>query len=730
MTFLRAAQVITAIADVRLSFAYSVGYYALAVIIAVVFAFFVYRFTLPPVSRLRKTILWTLRTTALLLLIFLLFEPFFVYHLGTEKPPVIAVLADRSASMGVSVKGEDRAQVLRDFVAGSSIKGLEKKARIRVFSFADSVSAIPLDSIAALTLTGVGSDISGAWMHAQKMLSAENLAAIVLISDGAYNLGENPVRTAAALPVPVFAIGIGDTAGEADAYIAEITTNELTYAGSRVPVDVRIHARGLNGAASVVRLLGANGVELAQQSVHFSGEESELSISLGFEAHEPGDLRLTAVLDSVKGESALNNNRRSVIVRVLERKARIFLIASSPSADLTILRQTLESDTTAEITALIEVGTGRYVYGMPEPTTDDLANSSVIVLCDFPSSRSSSSLVNAIQQAAVSRRIPVLFLAGPHVSTAKLSTLKSVLPLETPRALLTEEVVLTRGAASHPALSGAAPLPAEWSELPPVYGGVGNFSVSGGGHVAVKLSREALGITEDEPGLVMWEAAGRRSAAVLCWGTARWKLQLAGNQSQAAFYDQVISRLRGWLIAPAEEQRVKIRASKKLYSGGEPARFSAQVYGANLEPRDDASIDLRVTSGTRTENVALRSRGSGRYEGELSPWAFGEYRFSGTAAAGGDTLGIDRGLFAVEPFNIDLLDPRARFDVLRSIAHESGGSFAPAAQADTMLARLAFNPQTVVTRHEVSLWRQGPIIWIIIALLALEWFIRKRSGML
>jgi hypothetical protein len=359
-----------------------------------------------------------------------------------------------------------------------------------------------------------------------------------------------------------------------------------------------------------------------------------------------------------------------------------------------------------------------------------LEKASLFVLCDFPTVRSSSSLTEAIARASLEKRIPVLLQAGPHLSVSRLSELKSVLPLESPRQVLSADVVLTRAAASHPALTSASPLPAEWTDLPPVYGGVGNFTVGSGGQVAVKLSREALGIAEDEPGLVLWELGGRRAAAILCWGTARWKLQLAGNQSAAGFYGQLMSRLRGWLVAPSEEQRVKIRTSKRLYSSAEVVRFSAQVYGADLAPRDDATLELRVTSGPRTENVAMRSRGNGRFEGELLPWAVGEYRFAGSARVNSDTLGGDNGLFAVEPFNIELLDPRARFDVLRLVAQASKGAFAPAAHADTLLSRLKFEPRTVVTRREISLWRQGLLIWIIIALLAIEWTLRKRSGML
>jgi len=730
MTVFHAAQSAVLISDFRLALAHSAWLYVLAALLAAAFAFAVYRYTVPPVSRLRRSMLWIVRGAALVLLVFLLFEPLLTYLSGRARPPVVALLVDRSASMAVSGRGEDRAQVLRSFLSGSALSALAHRAQARVFVFADSVAEAPLDSLKTLPLSGVGSDLAAAGTRAQKALSTENLVAVVLVSDGAYNLGENPVRVASLSPVPVYTVGVGDTVGEADAFIAQITTNELTYAGSRVPVDVRVQARGLAGKSALLRLLRANGSEIARQDLRFAGNESETAATLSFEATESGDLRLMAALDSVPGESMLQNNRRSVIVRVLERKASVLLIAGAPSADLTILRQTLEADTTVEVVAIVEAGGGRFLYGAEAPSAADLEKASLFVLCDFPTARSAPGLVEAVARASLERRIPVLFQAGPHLSVSRLSELKSVLPVESPRQVLSEEVVLTRAAAGHPALTSAAPLPAEWTELPPVYGGVGNFTVGGGGQVAVKLSREALGIVEDEPGLVLWELGGRRAAALLCWGTARWKLQLAGHQAAAAFYDQVISRLRGWLVAPAEEQRVKIRTSKKMYSSAEVVRFNAQVYGADLAPRDDAALDLRVTSGSRTESVAMRSRGNGRFEGELTPWAAGEYRFAGSAQVNADTLGGDRGLFAVEPFNVELLDPRARFDVLRQVAQVSGGGFAPVAHADTLLSRLKFEPRVVVTRHEVSLWRQGLLIVIIIALLAIEWTVRKRSGML
>lgn len=302
------------------------------------------------------------------------------------------------------------------------------------------------------------------------------------------------------------------------------------------------------------------------------------------------------------------------------------------------------------------------------------------------------------------------------------------LPFEERKQALSAERVVLREASGHPALAGNSPFTSDWRELPPVVGGLGNFNVKPAAQVAVKLSRESLGLTEDEPALALWQMSRQHGAAFFCWGLYRWKLQERGGETP--FYDQLLPRLVSWLIAPAEERRVRIQTTKRLYSGGERVKFAAQVYGADFIPRDDAAINLRVTSGSRAEVVAMRNRGNGRYVGELNPWAEGDYSFAGTAMARTDTLGSDRGMFAVEAFNVELVDTRARFDVLKGIAISSRGHFVHFERADSLLSSLNFRPEIVMTRRELPLWNRAFMIWVIIALLAGEWILRKRSGML
>jgi hypothetical protein len=729
VTFATPAMLPLLVSDLKLTLSSSAWWYVLLAFAALAFAFAVYRYTMPPVSSLRRSLLWVLRGLALVLILLLIFEPVLSFLFNRTEERSIALLIDQSASMSIDDESGNRGERVKDFLSSGELKRLNSTGRLRVFAFADSVSEIPVDSLSSLRFAGIGSNLAGGWQQAEQSLAGKNLAAIVVVSDGIQNLGPNPVRVASESSVPIYTIGVGDTTLQKDAVISEILTNEITYVGSKVPVDIRVRADGLPNQSSRIRLLRSNGREIASEPIRFSSQQSEIPISLEFTADEPGDVRLIAVLDSVPGEKSLANNRRSVIIRVLDSKSQTLLLSGPPTADLTFLRQALESDTALDVNTFIELG-GRYLNGRSAPTDEMIRDAELIVLINYPTSNTPPSNLASIKQAAESHNTPALFFAGPNLSRDRMSTLSGVLPAQLAKTNPTANRVVVRAASSHPLLTGSDYNPAQWLELPPVLGGIGNFEVDAGALTLVKLSRESAGVEEDEPAVVLAERTGRRAAAILCWDTFRWKIGMVKEGAASEFYDDLISRTVNWLIAPVEEQRVKVTTSKKLYSGGESVRFIGQVYGTDLKPRDDAAIDLRVESGDRVEVVPMKNRGNGRYEGEFTPWSDGDFKFKAAAAVGQDTLGSDQGRFAIEAFNIELIDSRSRFDELRQIAEKSGASFAEIDNAGGLLSQLKFDPVSIITGREIPLWNRAMMLWIIIILLAAEWTLRKRSGML
>ncbi len=702
----------------------------LFVVLAAALSALVYRFTLPPATPLRKILLAGLRGVALAMIIFMLFEPVLAFLRERSERPSVLLLLDHSLSMSLSSGTESRESKVREFVASPGIDRLASRSNLRSFVFSDTLHEIRMDTLPRVKFDGIGSDISTAVNRAISLSGESPPVGIIVISDGAHNQGENPVRVAGKSPAPVYTFAVGDTTASADAVIAEILTNEVTYKGSSVPIDVRVQAKGMAGQSTRLRLRDPHGNVIEEQDLPIGSDEFERTISLKYVADTAGDVRLTAVLDTLRGESISDNNTRSVVIRVLENKSHVVLISGPPSPDLTVLRQTLEADSTLIVDSFVDLGGDKYLNRSTGPLDDDLRSADLLVLINYPARGGSTQDWGRVASAIKDRKIPVMFFAGPQLDATRLGDLAESLPITPNRSTPARERVVLRGSSNHAAVNGSTPLPLEWSDLPPVIGGIGNFSVSPSAQVVAKLSRELLGVPEDEPAVALWNSAGMRGVAVLCWNTSLWKLQMARNGTGAEFYSSLVTRLASWLIAPAEAKRVVIRSNKKLYSGGEIVTFQAQVYGMDLSPRDDAVVTLTVNSAGRSEVVPLKGRGSGRYEADFLPWANGDFSFRGMALAAGDTLGADAGLFAVEAFNIELVETQARYDILRQVASVSGGAFAPVEKAQSVLDSLDLSDRTVIQKREIPLWNQATMLWIIITLLAAEWMIRKRSGML
>ncbi|MCB9391199.1 MAG: VWA domain-containing protein [Calditrichaeota bacterium] len=710
-----------------ISFGLPYLYFLLGALLLAVVAFLVNKQTLPPVSVLRRRILFVLRALALMLILFFLFEPVVGWTDRNEEHAKVLLLVDRSASLALEDKGVVRDSAAKNFLREPRLRDLERADQLRVFAFGDSAIASTLDSVSTSTPSLIGTNPADGWSGALREVSGEDIGAIVLVSDGAQNSGPSPERVASTSGVPIFTVGVGDTTQRKDLLVAELFTNDVAYAGSSVPVRVRVRATGLSGQRSRLRIVDSQSRTLLDQELSFSGNADEQTFEAQFAADRKGDQRVTAILDSVPGELTAGDNRRSRIIRVLDSRFKVLVLAGAPSADLTSLLQTMGHDTTLEVTALVESKIG--FIGGGKNADEAIENADLFVLVNYPTSATPEAGWNSVANRINRDRIPMLILLGEEVSGRRLERIADRLPVELSVQSGFSSVIL-KSSNSHAALSSRGALPADWSALPPVLGAMGTVKAKPFAVVAAEFVSELTPELPGSPALILSDVNRARSVCITVHETFRWKLGMAKHESGHGFYSELLSRLSSWLLAPTDEQLVKISSDKKVYSEGETVRLQGQVYGEDLAPEDNAKVLVEVSAAERTERIPLIGRGNGLYEGEFVPWGSGDYSFTGSAVANEDTLGKDRGSLVVEAFNPEWLESRARYDVLAAIAKNSGGLFVTAENPDSLFSGLELSGRVVENSREIPLWNRPLLLWILIGLLAVEWLLRKRSGML
>ncbi len=725
-----------------LSLGHSPWLLALCAVVAAALAVWAYRRTVPPLGMGRRALLGGLRFAALLLVLLLLFEPI-ARHVACEaRPPVLAVLVDDSRSLQVTGDSAALPETLRR--ALRHVQAANPDGAVRLFAFDQHVHALPGASADAaadsLSRAGARTDISAALAHVQSEMTGANLRGVVLVSDGQYTTGRNPLYLAERSPVPIHTVVVGDTTRRRDVLIERVATNQLAYAGAEQPVRVQIRSEGFGGERVRLRLL-RDGAPLDAATVELA--EGIAIADLRYTPEEAGLHRLTLRLDTLGGEATPRNNVATATVRVLESERQILLLGAAPRPDLASIRQLLEGPDDFAVTVRTPRPDGTYYEG---PLPDSLRAFDALVLAGFPGPAAPEADRQAVAEA-VAEDVPAFFLLSRQTDLGALrASLEGALPAwpEAARAGFVEAAfVPTPEAARHVAFdfgetaegdaAGVDPAEAEaWAALPPLAVSQSRWQTSPDARVLA--APQIRGVAFDDPLLVVRRRGGQRTAALLGAGTWRWANLPPGLEASAGRWPRLFDRLIQWLTAAEDDRPVRVEPARTTFAGGEPVAFTGQVYDESLQPVTGASVQLEVVGpeGARYPHV-MEAAGGGQYTATVGALPEGTYRYVARPTARGDTLGADRGTFAVGRLQVEYRHTRADAALMRQIAARSGGLALPADSARQLAARLAasgtLRPAVVERTEEARLWHQPLLLIIALLLLAAEWVLRKRSGM-
>ncbi|MEM6784990.1 MAG: hypothetical protein AAF624_14815 [Bacteroidota bacterium] len=601
---------------------------------------------------------------------------------------------------------------------------------LRRYTFAED--AIPYTPADSLTLVGTRTDLARALTTVADDLDSDNLAGVVVLSDGRSTSGRNPIYLAERYPVPIYTVVVGDTTAQRDVRISRIVTNEIAYVDVEIPVQVGVLHDGFEGERVSVSLL-EDGQLLARETLTLGTGGTEATLDVRVTPRSPGLRRYTLAVSSLAGEVTTRNNATVVTIQVLENRRRVLFVAAAPGPDISALRRLVASDPDTEAVVRTQRSPGQFYEGPLPSSVDDF---DLLVLAGYPGSAADGTTARRLAAAAADG-LPVLFVLSqqtdPTVLQQSFGDVLPVLP-ERSRPLYYEaQMALTASGAFHPVLD--VPSSRErLDRLPPVLYNESRWRATPDAQTLATI--QVAGAVLDDPLLVVRRRSGIRSAALLGAGTWRWANLPEDLEDMAGFYPSLTENLLRWLTTRADRRPVRVRPTRDLYGEGETVTLTGQVYDEALVPVSDATVEVTVTApdGTTTPHV-MRALGSGRYALDLGARPSGTYRYTTSASltSAGTVLGEDAGSFAVGALALEFQNPTADAALMRQLAQRSGGMVVPAndvGQLGTLLNQPGrFSPRAVETERETPLWHMPWWLAAIVGLLAIEWVLRKRSGM-
>jgi hypothetical protein len=263
---------------------------------------------------------------------------------------------------------------------------------------------------------------------------------------------------------------------------------------------------------------------------------------------------------------------------------------------------------------------------------------------------------------------------------------------------------------------------ATWKSLPPL-DGANRFT-------GIKNGAVVLGRAGDIPLLVSQEVGRSRTMAFAADTTYLWYMD-GKHEAHQRFWQQVVL----WLAHKDTQgdESVWVKLDYRRFRVGQPVGMSFGARDADKRPIDDATFKVEVIDPDGKKHSLLPQRnGIDNLARFLETRQPGDYRVHVEAFKDNQPIGMGtEARFLVYDQDLELHNPAADFLLLDEIAKITGGTNVPPGELAAhlkKLARLGLNVE--VTRVERKLlWDNWPLLAIFVFTLTLEWFFRKRRGL-
>lgn len=684
-------------------------------------------------SGAKRYTMLTLRIVGMLLLLFAIFQPIVTNKFDEIIKPRIALLIDGSESMTITDAKLDRSEITTKLVEELQSELSEEDY---YFVFKDQLEINKKDSIGELEYDNKRTNLAKPLRELGYRQDTTNTQAVILLTDGTYNAGENPFYAAAELGRPMFTVGVGDTTEPKDVKLADLIANEVSYVNTPTPVFINVDQFGFVDEEVTVKVT-ANGDSVGTETIKLYENQKRYKLKYSFTPDEPGNYKVVASVSSLEGEVTERNNSKTNIIKVLENKKSIAIFGGRPSYDVSFFVKELNKNSDQEIHKFVQKSSNEFY----EPFSQkELRDAQVIAMIGFPNQSTDSKYMELIKKE-LDRGKPLIFITSSDIDYRKLRVIEDYLPFKILSESSNELQVLAKvdeNSINNSILRVEGESnSSNWNELPPIY--TTETFIKPNPESTVIMRFGLGGTNMNEPLIVSRSLSGKKSLFIMGYGLHSWKLkgyarELAKGNEAVDLYAQLIENSLRWLSIDSKFESFLVRTNKKQYTEGEEVEFFAQLYDESYLALEEAEISVKInSSGENIEEIILSEIGSGQYNYKLENLSIGDYTYSATAKVEGNTVGTSGGRFIIGELNSEYDDLTMNKSLLKSIADETGGNFYynnTEGLIDDIKSKENFREKYISQTKDYPLWNLPLFLILSLLCFTTEWLMRKLSGLI
>jgi uncharacterized membrane protein len=733
----------------------------------------------------RRIWLLGLRWLVIAGVILCLLDPQWVEAIKHQPKSRVAVLLDTSRSMSLKDVPATRLGTAQNWLEQRFSPAVPPNAAVTYYTFNESL--LPLPSLDSASPTGGVTALANALEGLLAIPSDDPLSGVLVCSDGIETTRQDP-ETIARLyhrkNIPIHTITVGMTNEMQDLVLENIQVKRAVPNQAPTRIAINMRSAGYQNQTVPVQIRHDKQM-IATREIKLNGGSQ--TIEMDFTPRQKGFQTYEVSVPPQTGEWLASNNRRVFGVEVVDPAIRVLYMEGtpqqpgSPIPEWKYLKDALQSDTNISVRVLYrkqgageqllqtvdtDPQTGEKIYpvehstkGFPR-TLAGLLNYDVIIHSDIrKESFTPQQLVNIAK--LVEEYGGGFLMIGGNSAFGKGGYHRTILDRIIPVAMeqqhdsqaRTFRMRVPRGALLHPVMAfGATKEESEliWTKKFPLLYGCNLVDRAKPG--ALVLGRDLTHRNTYGPSLILavQDIGKGRSMAFTSDTTRSWgkdfetlwgerinpSMPLTELNCDARYYRQFWVNAVRWLAAGRigrTNNPVTLELAQSYCQPNEHVSAKVTVRDKELQEIGTADVALLLSRPGKT-NLTVKAQYDGAsrsYLAELAPGWAGNFTITAEAALKGRKLGADRQLLVCEAADREMAELRARPDRMAAISRASGGKIISMTDQDAPRVQSLFGNMPPVTTEyrRTPLWDRSWWLGMILGLLAIEWGVRRLSGL-
>ncbi|MCP9200647.1 VWA domain-containing protein [Gramella sp. GC03-9] len=666
----------------------------LALFLALGFAFFLYLFR-KPVKYRKDYILFVLRALGVFIVLLLLINPKITSTTYEIEKPDLVILQDNSGSISYLEEGETLNRISTQLVNHEQLKS--------TFDVSTATFGSQLSLGDSLDFSANQTNITKALVAANDIYS-KSQTAVILLTDGNQSLGRDYRYFKPHDNLQVFPVVIGDTATYQDLSIERINTNRYAFLNNRFPVEVFLNYSGKQDLETTFKITSGETV-LYSEPVTFSSETKSKVIRTDLLAASIGVKTYQVEIQPVENEKNKINNLQNFAVEVVDERTSVLILSDMPHPDLGAVKKSIERNQqrTAEIKYLNE---------------DIQINDYQLIILYQVNRR-----FNDVIESVLERNHNYLMITGLRTDWNYLNSLNP--GFNRSNSSQPQEVFPVY----NQKFSSFQFEDIGFDDFPPLLDKFGTIEVDKN-QFNIMLYQEIQGVRTGEA-LMGVSKDSPKSGFLFGENIWRWRAKSFLDNGDFEEFDDFFGKLVQNLASNRRRERLSIE-NEKFYYENENVIITAQYFDENYQFDPGAILNIELinteTEEEVTSNLALKNN---FYQFDAGGLPAGDYRFS--ISVENQNVAAS-GRFEVIDYNTEQQFVSANLPGLQAFVENNQTSLTFSGQTgeliQTLLQSDKYRPVQKSRQKTLPLIDWYYLLFLLIVILAAEWFYRKYLGLI